>query len=253
MDNLKSLSKLLIPKSFLKFYRHIWSHREKVLTRSNSGIEQVFTDIYEKNEWGGNRGDFFSGYGSVDKLIVSAYITMIKELAENDGFIGLTFVDLGCGDFRIGEKLLPLCSNYIGIDIVEPLIRRNQEKYSNLTTHFQKIDIVCDELPNGDVAFLRQVLQHLSNKEITAILPKLKKYKWVFITEHYPTENSSIIPNIDKIHGGDIRVYKNSGVYLSNHPFDLPDQALTMVLELPGLGLGNCNDQGVIRTFLYKP
>jgi len=115
------------------------------------------------------------------------------------------------------------------------------------------LDIVEDELPNGDVCFVRQVLQHLSNRQIIVVLPKLKKYKWVFITEHYQTDNNVIKPNIDKVHGRDVRVYDNSGVYLSKPPFELPAQELKEVLEVPGVGLEGLNDPGVIRTFLYKP
>ena len=178
---------------------------------------------------------------------------MVSEKASSEGLLGLTFVDLGCGDFRVSRQLLPLCSDYIGVDIVKPLICRNKEKYGNATTRFMHLDIVDDELPNGDVCFVRHVLQHLSNQQIVTILQKLKKYRWTFITEHYPTDNNEIKPNIDKVHGGYIRVYENSGVYLSEPPFALPMQTLINVLEIPGVGLGEKKDPGVIRTFLYKP
>jgi hypothetical protein len=252
MGALKSIAKKVIPVSFFEYYRRLLQLREEIL-KPHRTVEQVFTDIYEKNLWGGVKGEFSSGAGTTNLQIVSPYVAMVKKMAERESFSGLTFVDLGCGDFRVGGQLLPLCSLYIGVDIVEPLIRRNQGKFGNATTHFWKLNIVNDELPDGDVAFLRQVLQHLSNRQISAVLPKLKKYKWVFITEHYPKDNSNIIPNTDKVHGADVRVYKNSGVYLSEPPFDLPAQALTKVLELTGCGLGEGIDQGVIRTFLYKP
>ena len=67
---------------------------------------------------------------------------MVSEKASSEGFLGPTFVDLGCGDFRVGRQLLPLCSGYIGVDIVKPLICRNQEKYGNATTRFMHLDIV---------------------------------------------------------------------------------------------------------------
>lgn len=249
---MRSLIRKLIPQFFLEHYRRFRRRREQTQNR-NKTAEDVFTDIYIKNKWGGSQGEFRSGAGSADEEIVSAYISMISEKASSEGFRGLTFVDLGCGDFRVGGQLLPLCSDYIGVDIVKPLICRNQQMYGNATTRFIHLDIVDDEWPNGDVCFVRQVLQHLSNQQILAILQKLKKYRWVFITEHYPTDNGAIVPNIDKVHGGDIRVYENSGVYLSKPPFDLPTQTLSEVLEVPGVGLGRGNDPGVIRTILYKP
>ncbi len=178
---------------------------------------------------------------------------MVNEKAKSEGFYSLCFVDLGCGDFRIGKQLLPLCTKYIGADIVKSLIDYNINNYSNENISFVHLDIVDAELPLGDVCFIRQVFQHLSNRQILSILKKIENYKWVFITEHYPTNNESIVPNLEKVHGADIRAYKNSGVYLTQAPFNIPIQKIEMVLEVPGDGLGNGFDQGVIRTFLYKP
>jgi SAM-dependent methyltransferase len=210
-------------------------------------LEEVFTEIYEKKLWGDSRGEFYSGLGSSDDQIVSAYISMVSEKASSEGFLGLTFVDLGCGDFNVGRQLLPLCSSYIGVDIVKPLIRRNKERFGNKTTQFIHLNIVEDDLPAGDVCFVRQVLQHLPNQPILAILKKLKSYRWVFITEHLPTDNEMIEPNIDKLPNADSRLHQNSGVYLSEPPFNLSKQNLREVLEVPSV------KKGVIRTYLYKP
>lgn len=174
------------------------------------------------NRWGGSRGEFCSGAGTKNSKIVAAYLSMISDKAASENFAGLAFVDLGCGDFRIGAQLLPLCSSYTGVDVVKPLIEWNQKTHGNGHARFMHLDITTDELPDGDVCFVRQVFQHLSNAQIAAVLQKLRKYKWVFITEHYPSDNTAIKPNRDMVHGGDIRVYDNSGVYLDEPPFDLP-------------------------------
>lgn len=235
----------------LELYWRFKRHREAQKNRQRN-TEEVFTEIYLTNKWGGSKGEFCSGLGSTDKQIVSPYVSMIAEKASSEGFLGSTFVDLGCGDFRVGKQLLPYCSNYIGVDLVKPLINRNQEKYGNETTRFMNLNIVDDALPEGDVCFIRQVLQHLSNQQIATVLPKLKRYKWVFITEHYPTDNDGITPNKDKVHGCDVRVCYNSGVYFSEPPFELPKDSCSKVLEVPG-SVGERSDPGVIRTFLYKP
>jgi hypothetical protein len=83
------------------------------------------------------------------------------------------------------------------------------------------------------------------------ILSKLERYQWVFITEHYPTDNPNIVPNKDKIHGADIRLYDNSAVYLTEPLFCLSSESVQEVLTVPG-EVGNV-DQGFIKTFLYKP
>jgi hypothetical protein len=113
--------------------------------------------------------------------------------------------------------------------------------------------MVAEPLPDGDVCFVRHVLQHLSNAQILAILPKLAKYRWAFVTEHYPTGDAGIVPNRDKVHGGYIRASERSGVYLDRPPFALPAHRLTKVMEIPGAVTADGGDPGVIRTFLYLP
>ena len=251
-DVVKSLLRAWIPRSLIGGYRRL---RRLWLQRRNGKrtVEEVFSAIYEQAGWGGRKGELYSGSGSDDERIVSAYISTIVEQASIEGFQGATFIDLGCGDFRVGEQLLPLCSCYIGVDVVKRVIRRNHDKYGNAKTYFTHSDILEDDLPEGDVCFVRQVLQHLSNEQIGVVLAKLKKYKWVYVTEHHPSDSDSIKPNRDKVHGADIRIERNSGVYMSEPPFGLPEKRLSKVLEVPGVGLQKGLDQGVIRTFLYRP
>jgi len=219
----------------------------------SSPAATVFTEIYETNRWGGEQGEFCSGAGSVHSPIVDAYIGLIHRESISEGFQDMRFVDLGCGDFRVGQSILPFCSSYIGVDVVAPLIEHNQREFGNEVTEFKCLDISESDLPEGDVCFIRQVLQHLSNAEISRILKKLDRYKWVYITEHYPSNGQLREPNIDIVHGGDVRVYSNSGVCLSEAPFDLLAEKLETVLTAPGAGLSNHHDPGVISTIRYKP
>jgi len=257
---MKRFIKLIVPDFILlplSRYRHKVAEQrrrktQRALNRQKT-TEQVFTEIYAGNKWGGSSGEFHSGSGTSDEEIVSSYIAAISNLADQEGFKGLTFVEIGCGDFVVGRQLLPFCDKYIGADIVQDLVARNNREFSSPSTKFVHLNAVEDELPDGDVCFIRQVFQHLSNQQIAQILEKTRKYKWVFITEHYPSDNKKIRPNIDKVHGADIRLYSNSGVYLTEPPFSLPSSALTDVVEVRGAGVGEGYDEGVIRTYLYKP
>ena len=78
-------------------------------------------------------------------------------------------------------------------------------------------DLAKDSLPPANCAILRQVLQHLSNVEIQAILKKLVQYQYVIITEHIPL--GSFEPNKDIISGQGIRLKKGSGVVIQEAPF----------------------------------
>ena len=79
-------------------------------------------------------------------------------------------VDLGCGDFAVGSMLRKDCNNYIAVDILDKLINKNKKIYKNLNVDFRTLDFTKDNLPEGDICFVRQVLQHLSNTIIIKIV-----------------------------------------------------------------------------------
>lgn len=234
-------------KGFLRKVRRLLTNQ----VNSRKSTKEVFTEIYLNGLWGGKNGEFSSGTGSRLESLVSPYIDMVSRLSYSEGFYQSRFVDLGCGDFSVGRQLLPFCSSYIGVDIVTPLVEAHQRDFGNMTTSFICLDIIDDMLPDGDVCFIRQVLQHLSNDQINAILHKLTKYKSILITEHYPDDDKLIVKNIDKVQGDDARARLGSGVYLQDPPFNLPPEELTEVLAVPLIVNGT--SWGVIRTYLYKP
>jgi SAM-dependent methyltransferase len=161
-------------------------------------------------------------------------------------------VDLGCGDFAVGSRIRPYCGKYIAADVVEGLIAQNKEKYAKDDVEFRVLDIIDDDLPEGDVVFLRQILQHLSNSDIEKVVPKLSaKYRFAILTEHLPLSDQ-FVPNSDKPRGANIRINigkKGSGVILTEQPFNLKVNQNTLLCEvLSDVGAR----QGVIRTNLYK-
>lgn len=193
----------------------------------NTSHEQIFTEIYQNNVWGSdNKSNFYSGSGS-DYIYSNSYIQYIREYIIENNIKSV--IDLGCGDFRIGQALIEnLDINYLGIDVVESLINYNNDHFSKPGINFTKLNITRDTLPDGDLCLIRQVLQHLSNKDIKKVLKKAKKYKHLIITEHLPL---TVIAkaNIDKFPDGDIRYSKGSGVYLDMPPFNKKIQELLRV------------------------
>src|SRR5690606_6276338 len=101
----------------------------------------------------------------------------------------LRVVDLGCGDFSIGRRLLAGAGNitYIGCDIVPELIQAHSAHVNDPRARFQELDIVGNDLPEGDVCLVREVLQHLSNADVSRVLKKLAQYEEVLVTEARPT------------------------------------------------------------------
>jgi SAM-dependent methyltransferase len=224
--------------------------RIESLRNAHKTSEEVFNRIYGNNVWGGAKGEFYSGPGSHIPEASLAYVRTIRELALKEGFDNRKFVDLGCGDFSIGRQIAKFSSHYIGVDIVQGLVSHNQELFGNNMIAFTHRDIVTDPIPEGDVCLIRQVLQHLSNEQISSILVKLHRFKWVIITEHHPRK-SDFVPNRNKIQGGSIRLIHGSGVVLTAPPFSLDPFSVRLVSEW--LCSGGNRDMGVIRTYLWKP
>ncbi len=206
---------------------------------TKAAMEQV----YEMNLWGGNTSDFYSGTGSHDPEIVKPYVATITSFL-NSFETPLTVCDLGCGDFNVGKELVRHTQKYIAIDIVADLIAHNKEKFIAKNLEFLCLDIVVDDLPFGDCALIRQVLQHLSNRAVHHVLSKLTTFKYVILTEHLP--EGPFEPNKDIISGQGTRLKKQSGLDILAAPFTFKvkeeKEVLSIVLN---------NGKGVIVTTLY--
>ncbi len=206
--------------------------------------KDAMSQIYDKNLWGGNAAEFYSGEGSHDPVLVTPYIDVVSNFLQSFEK-PLTVCDLGCGDFNIGKDLVEFASHYHAIDIVPALMEHNQAKFQLPNLTFHCLDVAVDKLPSGDCALVRQVLQHLSNQEVHQILEKLSHYRYVIITEHIPSGDFE--PNKDKISGQGIRLKQNSGIDVLSTPFywKVKDVNELLSLELS-------NGRGRIVTILYE-
>ena len=203
----------------------------------------AMAQVYEQNLWGGSEGAFYSGEGSHDPKLVVPFLKAVSNFLSS--FTDkLSFCDLGCGDFNIGKELVGYTKAYTAVDIVENLIAHNKENFKQEHLVFQCIDIALDELPDGDCALVRQVLQHLSNLEIQKVVQKLGKYKYIILTEHIPS--GDFVPNKDIISGQGIRLKKQSGVQITAPPFNFQikeeRELLKVILD---------SGKGVVVTTLY--
>jgi SAM-dependent methyltransferase len=212
---LKSGLSGMLPGSLKRLLRRL---RMVAVRRRNRGREvaEIFGEIYEHNRWGGQQGSFHSGSGSTSEH-AQQYSRVINSFVTNHSVRRV--VDLGCGDFRVGALLLETGIAYTGVDIVETLIRNNSKLYGSERVQFECLDIIEDELPDGDLCLVRQVLQHLSNQQILNVLRNTEKYPYVIVTEHYPAPYALRKRNGDKPCGEDVRVYDGSAVYLDAPPF----------------------------------
>jgi SAM-dependent methyltransferase len=226
-------------RSILKPVRRL---REVVRRRAQAdkSPREIFSEVYRSKAWG-DHGAFFSGFGSHIRPAIDAYVRALTPLLM--GMPNARVTDLGCGDFNIGRHIKPLCNSYIACDVVPELIKYNREKFPDVD--FRCIDITVDILPAGDIALVRQVLQHLNNNQISNFLRRLEGYKILIVTEHIPA--GAFKPNIDKAAGGGIRMHgvEPSGVDLSEPPFSIDCISSNVLAEVP-------EERAVLRTTSYR-
>jgi hypothetical protein len=132
--------------------------------------------------------------------------------------------------------------HYTGCDIVPNLVEHLDKKFGSEKLSFRQVNIVENEMPEGELCLIRQVLQHLSNAEIGRILENCKKFKYLIITEHYPNPDAKLVPNIDIPHGPHIRLHHDSAVVLDQPPFNETNVKLLVETE--------AEDDTRIKTFL---
>jgi SAM-dependent methyltransferase len=237
---IKNTVKKLIPASLLEWRRRKVSAKNQSKFADKS-VAETFGEIYEKNAWGGAKGEFYSGDGSGAEY-ADAYAEAVRQFIRENKIERV--VDLGCGDFRVASKFVSKNFHYMGCDVVFSLVRHLNEKYKNETTEFRCVNIVEDELPDGDLCLIRQVFQHLSNAEIARALENACKYKFIIITEHYPNPKKDYAPNLDIPHGPSVRVQFDSAVVLDAPPFNLLNVKLLLDVE--------AEEETRIKTFLVS-
>ena len=212
----------------------------KMAPTDSEARRKIFQNVYKRNLWGNdNNSRFYSGIGSRGDSVQVYVHEMSKRLKKHELDLArpLTVVDLGCGDFEVGQALLKEMPDmeYIGCDIVPELIAHNEETYGTDKVSFRRLDIVSDPLPHGDVCLVRQVLQHLSNKEILTFLSRAN-YEWIYMTEGQPVIKTGTV-NPDKSAGFDVRfdwkTGRGRGVELDRPPFNMKTVELFKVATSP--------------------
>jgi hypothetical protein len=149
----------LIDHSFRVLYRKV--NRKQTIENKVSrfqNIEDRFTEIYRNNYWG--NFESVSGNGST----LAASMNLRRKLpALVEQFAIQSIFDAPCGDFHwMKEVLKTLPINYIGGDIVRPLVEAHNSKYQNSRTKFIHVDITKDNFPTSDLMICRDCLFHLS-------------------------------------------------------------------------------------------
>jgi len=252
MKKIKGILKNVLPFKTQRFLRKveqkIFGAERKYKGKTNS---EIFNKIYQEGIWGRDLNGYpTSGSGSHTSHIILPYIEEVnKLLAQVKPDV---IIDIGCGDFNIGKNFLHHSGKYIACDVSSIILEKNKKKYNEFKNlEFRELDLTNDKLPIGDIAFIRQVLQHLSNDDIKKFVEKvneLNPFKFLLVTEHIPLK-SGFTPNINKPSGPNVRIEFGSGVILHEKPFNLISRSHSTFMEVSEDVLGI---KSVIRSTLYE-
>lgn len=239
---IRRFSKRILPASFLRLMRS-YKNREY----NNLSTEQIFTRIYQRGTWGKSEdpaSPFYSGSGSHKDDEIAVYVQSVANFLRSFE-VKPNVVDLGCGDFAVGRQVRSFCNRYIACDVVPSLIAFNQARFKDFDVKFKVLDLIENELPPGDIVFVRQVLQHLSNDQISRFVARVPlSYKFLIVTEHWPS-HANFKHNVDKLTGPGTRMGYESGIVLTSPPFNLRPKMVKQLCRV------NSVDTGVLVTTLY--
>jgi SAM-dependent methyltransferase len=216
-------------------YVHLWTLPKIRRTYKTLSVSETFRKIYGTKAWGDNGGPFCSGAGS-HGVIADQYCALVIKFIQDNQIESV--VDLGCGDFAVGKRIVEATNvRYCGIDVVPELIEYHKRTVNDPRVTFQCTDITSEPLPSADLCLIRQVLQHLSNDEIMKALTNMRNFAQILVSEDVPVRPRMF--NRDKPHGPDVR--SGSGVYVEQPPFS---RMFTQMWELP------LSERSILRTVL---
>jgi SAM-dependent methyltransferase len=142
---------------------------EQAAALSELSIEERFARIYQTNLW----FDAESRSGTGSNLDETAQLRaslpyLLRRLNTR------RLLDVPCGDFNWMSQVDLSGIEYVGGDIVQPLIEANRERYGSAARRFLKVDVINGPLPQADVILCRDCLVHFSFANIIAAFQTMK-------------------------------------------------------------------------------
>jgi len=183
-------------------------------------VRDIFTSYYKYNKWLDPETRSGAGSNMQQTAVIRA---VLPDLLRQ--YHIRTLVDLPCGDFYWMRTLELDLDLYIGLDIVESLVRHNQEHFSRKGREFRIFNAIDEIVPACDLVFSRDMLVHFSNEHILATLRRVAQSQATYLlTTHF---NASGMTNKD-IATGCWRP-----INLEMAPFNLPAPLLAFSEHCP--------------------
>ena len=137
---------------------------------------EIFDDIYRNDRWKGG-----SGTGSSEEATRPYREFLHNFLRSNDI---RSVLDLGCGDWQFSQHMDWSGIDYLGVD-VSKVVLEGTRRFARPGVEFRALNAATDPLPPADLLIAKDVLQHWSNADILALLPKLAGFRFALFTNGF--------------------------------------------------------------------
>jgi SAM-dependent methyltransferase len=212
------------------------------------GDPDVFDKIYEHSYWGKGSG------GGSSPEATQPYKVFLEDFIRQHEIKSV--VDLGCGDWQFSQFLDFGGATYIGIDASKRVIANNQQAFLRSGVSFVNLPSDCNDIPSADLLVCKDVLMHLSTKEVQDIVSILPNFKYALITNDVPCLSAfgEIILRLRRPFWPVVNREIKTGDYRTLDPTQRPfNLKLKKVFEWTGSNLilgKNCNWKK--RTYLHQ-
>ena len=159
-------------------------------------LGQLFSAKYDDpgSDWGGG----VSGPGS-NPYYNLPYRCFLEAFLVNNHIESL--VDIGCGDWQFSQYVRYAGLSYVGLDIVDSVVQRNNAMFGKPNVRFELMPEDKADTPGADLLVMKDVLQHLDDAEIMDFYRRVvPKYRYCLITNSYRKLDTPT--NVDTASGG---------------------------------------------------
>lgn len=166
---------------------------EKHMTH-RSKLDEKFTEVYEKNIFGGRESRSGEGSDLIQTEIIRREIPKIVQL-----YAVKSFIDAPCGDWYWMKHVNLGVDHYIGIDIVDTLIKKHRLEFGDASTEFICMNLAEGALPQADMIFSRDCLVHLSFEDALRIITNFKRSgaKYLLTTTFIDRDHNNDLVGLD--------------------------------------------------------
>jgi len=218
---LKTASKV-VRYPLWRLYRRSIEH----ITADSLSIEDRFTKINSAARFFWGSSESASGRGST----LGATANLRKQLPKLfEAFSIGSLFDAPCGDLNWMKMVLnDVEVDYVGADIVKPLINKNNVNYGSSRVKFVHFDITKDDFPKADLWICRDCLGHLSFADTIQALRR-------FLESDIPYVLTTTNKNVDGFKNYDIDTGDWRAIDLFSEPYHFDKNVLYRIddAEMP--------------------